>query len=653
MKFIALFYQNPAGFFTALLLAIFTVAGFIHNENTGYIFLCAFILVFIVTAVYSALSLKSTRKYVKYLNKSLNGEDISSVDSFPLPCVTCDMRGNILWYNTLFDEVIGEENSKSLSMKSFFEDFKYNTYASKKIANAEYNSKKYTAFITKVKSVSNPMLCVYFFEDTKLKDTELEYIRTRPFMMLLFIDNIEQLSRQLTDSKFASYLSGIESLIENWLKNEKVLFKKIGNGNFLIIGQKSTLDVFCADKFSILTKIREYSVGDESLSSTLSIGVGTGESFAEIESMAKKALDMSLGRGGDQAAVYLDGGYIYYGGLANRSNDNSRVSPRQTAAKMATLIKKYKRVIIMGHKFSDFDSVGASLGVCFFSEVQGVEAFVVMDENTTLSLPLVNIAKENGFDNFITPQKAVEMCDADTLAVVVDTHRLHLLDSPDSYTKAGGRIIIDHHRRSDDYLTDADIFYHLPSPSSSCEMVAELIQYSTVQDKLPSFISTALLAGIVLDTKDYVLRTSKRTFEAAAFLRDNNADTLLVKKLFAVSSEMVSLKNQILSSAELYNGFMFSSTDSTSTDIRIVTSKAADDMLAIDGVRASFVILSLDNNTVQISARSLGEENVQLIMEYLGGGGHSTMAACQLTDVDFDEAKSKLKEAIDNYLLSK
>jgi c-di-AMP phosphodiesterase-like protein len=265
----------------------------------------------------------------------------------------------------------------------------------------------------------------------------------------------------------------------------------------------------------------------------------------------------------------------------------------------------------------------------------------------------VTLANNNGYKHFISVNKALDSCDDDTLVIVVDTHRQALLDEPDLYVLAGAVIVIDHHRRSEDYIEDAEIIYTSPSSSSSCEMVTELIQYSTILDSIPSVVSTGLLSGIVLDTKDYVLRTSQRTFEAAGFLRDNDADTVAVKKLFSIDSEMSELKNQIVSNGEIHDGFMISTTSADSKNLRIITSSAADDMLSIDGVRASFVLSKLSVGKVQISARSLGEENVQLIMEILGGGGHNTMAAAQVKSSTLENAKIMLLNAIEQYKSNK
>ena len=293
------------------------------------------------------------------------------------------------------------------------------------------------------------------------------------------------------------------------------------------------------------------------------------------------------------------------------------------------------------------------MGIHFFAEANGVQSFVAIDEATTLAKSLVDLSRQNGFDGFISLSDAIEKCDNDTVLFVVDTHRRFLMDEPELYEKAKAKVVIDHHRRSDDFINDADIFYHHPSPSSTCEMVAELIEYSTIQEDVSPVIATALLSGIVLDTKDYVLRTSRRTFEAAAFLKDNKADTVAVKKLFSVSGEMVNLKNDILNNSEIYQNCMISHTEANSPDMRIVTAKAADEMLNIENVKASFVLSYIGNDTVQISARSLGEENVQLIMEKLGGGGHSTMAAAQIKNSNIEIAKDLLIKAIDSYYLAK
>lgn len=654
MKVKALFYQNAAGFSASLIMLAMAISAFFIERNAGYALSIAFVLVLLINIVYSALSLKTVINNVTAVNKTLINGEGDGVDSFPLPAVMCDKAGNIIWYNNQFlEDIIDDCEIKKLSIKNFFEDFDFNEYSKKRVSNASFSDKEYTAFIVNVNNSSKQMLCFYFFDDTAYKSIQREFVDSRPFVMMMLIDNIDQLSRQLTDSRFATVLGNVESVIENWLKDEKVVLKRVGNGNYLVVGEKRNLDNLIDGKFNVLTKVRELKFDDRNTEATLSIGVGTGESFRECESIAKKSLEMALSRGGDQAAIFGNDGYIYFGGVSNKTNESSRVSPRQTSANISNLLKKYKRVIVMGHKYSDYDAIGAAMGMCYYAQCYGLDAHVIVDGRSTLASPLVAYAVENGFDRFITPSKAEDLTDDDTVAIVVDTQRKILLDSSDVYDLAGATVVIDHHRRSDDYLSDADVLYSSPTSSSACELVSELIQYSSIQDIMPVHIATALLSGIVLDTKDFVLRTSQRTFEAAGFLKDYGADTIKVRRLFAINPEMAAVKNEIIANSKMHSGFIVGSTSSDSKNIRIITSNAADDMLNIDGVKASFVISKIGVNKYQVSARSLGDENVQLVMEQLGGGGHSTMAAAQIKATSIDNAREKVFEAINVYIKHK
>ena len=651
MKFKAILSQNPIGFVYAFLLLLLSIVVFFIDKKLFVVLFIGFAISLIVSIIYSLLSFRKVQNAVQYINKIIvPKEDEDGI--FSLPAVMCNNKGAIIWFNRLFkQEFLEEYDLNKLSMSDFFEDFSFERLAEERVSDAVFGHRKFTAFSSMVDGGS--LQCFYLFEDTHLKDIAIQYELSRPFVMHIFVDNIESLSRSLTDSKFALVLSGIESRVENWLKNESVILKKIGNGSFLVLGEKKNLDSLSEKKFSVLNDVRNYSFEDVPVNATLSIGVGSGQSFMECEQNARKALDMSLGRGGDQAAIFTDDGYIYFGGVSNRANDNSRVSPRQTSANISNLIKQYKTVLVMGHKYSDFDAVGAAMGMQFFAESNGVTSYVVVDSKTTLSSGLVTLAQSKGFKSFITLSKALDICNDDTLVIVVDTHRRALLDSTDLYDLAGATVVIDHHRRADDYLDDTKLFYSLPSSSSSCEMVTEIIEYSTIRDNLPDVVATALLSGIVLDTKEYVLRTSKRTFEAAGFLRNNNADTIAVKKLFSIDADMTTTRNEIVANAESYDGFIIGTTNSDNKNLRIITSSAADEMLNIEGVRAAFVISKIGVAKIQISARSLGEENVQLIMERLDGGGHSTMAAAQIKGLNLDQAKKKLISAIDEYKSNK
>ncbi|MBR3788685.1 MAG: DHH family phosphoesterase [Clostridia bacterium] len=649
MRFKSWLYQNPIGFLSAAVFLLVGV-GFIFIDKMGAVasFL-GFAVVLMLSVIYSAYSISSTKKLVKQINKSLRGE-IKNIDSFPLPAVVCNSYGGIVWYNKLFlSDILSDDDSGKFKITDVFKNFSFDDFGEEESVSAQYNDRFYTVFTTKVHDKNTPLIALYFLDDTYFKTIEKEYLITRPYAMHILVDNIDELYRKYSDSKFALITSGIESILEKWLDGHKVIFKKTANGRFLVIGEKRSLDKLCKEKFEVLNDIRAYKYENKEINATLSIGVGTGENVSECENQAKRSLELALGRGGDQCAVFMNEGYTFFGGMANLLNDNSKVSPRQTSANILNEIKKHNKVLIMGHRFSDNDSVGAAVGMEYFCRQNGVNAKVVVDEKKSLAKPLINYLEKNGYDKFIDHDEGKRFCDSKTLVIVVDTHVVSLLESEALYNDGGSKIIIDHHRRTADYIDNATIFYHLPLSSSTCEMVSELLEYSTTQITIPPEIATALLSGIVLDTKDYVLKTSRRTFEAAAYLKQNGANTVEVKKLFAVNQEQINGENEIIKNAVSYRDCMISVADKNIENLRVVTAKAADDMLNISGVKASFVISKIKNDLVNISARSLGEENVQLITEKLGGGGHSTMAACQLEDVSLELALEKLKSAIDEY----
>lgn len=654
MKFKAMLYRDPVAFSAAGLLLIAGIVLLFIYKTAAFVCLGAFLLLFTAAVLHSFFEIGSTERYSLEINKALSLKSSDYSADLPLPGALINEAGSVVYCNNEFSETIlgGDRSPKLLINDLFPNGISFAELCEKNILNAEYNGRLYTVFVFAFKDKHKKLLSLYFYDDTYFKDTETEYILSRPFVMFINVDNIEILSRQLSDSRFALVTSGIESIIENWLINESVIIKKLSAGRYMVIGEKRVLDRLCDAKFSVLNDIREYKFNNVPVGATLSVGVGAGNELALCEEFAKKALDMSQGRGGDQTVVFNGDEYRYFGGISNLYNDDSKVSPRQTAADIIKLIRKYDNVLIMGHKFSDNDSVGSSLGMLFLVSACGSSAEIVVDRKRTLSEGLIALAEGEGYEFFISPDEAQKKCDSNTLLIITDTHRPSLTECPALCDIAGAKIVIDHHRRMEDYISDADIFYHKPSPSSACEMVAELIEYSSVQQKLPSVIATSLLSGIVLDTKEYVLRTSQRTFEAAAFLKRNGAEPITVKKLFAVNEEQIALKNAIVSRGFAYRDCMICATDITDKNLRLISSKAADELLNINGVKAGFVITLIPGG-VNISARSFGEENVQLIMELLGGGGHSTMAATQIPDIGLEEAVAALRDAIDRYYSAK
>ena len=424
----------------------------------------------------------------------------------------------------------------------------------------------------------------------------------------------------------------------------------MSNDKFWIVLEERDLSQIIENRFKILEDARNISVGEKK-NVTLSIGVGyNSKNLAESETYAKQALEMCLGRGGDQAAVKNESDYEFFGGVSNGIEKHTKVKTRMIAKALLEIINSHSRVLIMGHKYGDLDSIGSATGMCCALKKLGKEAFVVVNFNDNLAKPLIKYISDNDINNyFITPEAGLEKLNDDTLVIVTDTHNPDLVESSEILERSQQTVVIDHHRLMVKAINNSILFYHEPIASSASEMVAELIEYFG-DVKINSTVAEALLAGIMLDTKNFVLKTGVRTFEAAAFLKKMGADTVAVKKLFSNSIETYQHKSELINSAIIYRKCAIAVANEVFSNIRIATSQAADELLGISGVNASFVLYE-NNGTVNISARSLGTYNVQIIMESIGGGGHLTMAATQLK-TDMESAKQQLKNAIDEYIIN-
>ena len=399
-------------------------------------------------------------------------------------------------------------------------------------------------------------------------------------------------------------------------------------------------------KFKILDDARAIHV-DEKNCVTLSIGVGHGAStLQESETFAAQCLDMALGRGGDQAAVKTEGGFRFFGGVSKGVEKKSRAKTRIVAGAIQELIQDSPRVMIMGHRFADLDAVGSACGLAGAICLMGVSVNVVVDPQKNLSQQLIAmVSEEVGAGLFLSPQQAIEAITDDTLLIIVDTHNKDILDSKELYEAAHRIVVIDHHRKNVNYVDNAVVFHHEPYASSACEMVTELLQYFKLPEPVDQIYADALLSGITLDTKNFVMRTGVRTFEAAAYLRKLGADTVRVRSLFSGSIEAYRARTEIVGAAELHGRYAIACAPAETQDIRLVAPQAADELLGISKVDAAFVLYDV-NGVVNISARSFGAVNVQVIMEQLGGGGHQTMAAAQISGITIADAREKLLAAI-------
>ena len=578
---------------------------------------------------------------------SLDATDAGSVNDFPMPMLVCDGDGIIELFNRSFFHTFMDESVIDRKLAQPFiggcdpEQAESNGAAIVKIKDSYY-----IVTPSSFEFKGGKEYVFYFTDVSEMKRAQLAYIKNRPIIMLLQTDDIADIKADYRDSERAAIRGGVEEVIENWTGQYDCIMRKISEERFMIIAQSDVLEKMRADRFSVLDKIREYKYKERVLGLTLSIGVGTGVAITDCEKSAEQALDMALGRGGDQAAVKTKDEYEFFGGVSK--SVVTKFQTRVAASSLSSLISASDRVMIMGHSFPDMDAFGAAVGVSSITRALGIDAYIALDENRSFAGTAVDMLRADGWDGkIIDVNEALALMTRKTLLVVVDTHKSSFVDFPTLYEKASATVVIDHHRKSVDHIKDALIFFHDPNASSTCEMVTELMRYITPAPTLSPVEAQAMLAGIMLDTKEFVLSTGVRTFEAAAFLKGKGADTVAVKRLFSNSIESNRKRSEIISAAHIYRGCAIACTAPGMENARLLSAQAADELLEVSGVKASFVIFDSGKDSVNISARSYGDLNVQIIMEYLGGGGHRTMAAAQLTGVNMEEAKSKLCEAID------
>ena len=592
-------------------------------------------------------------RHVSRISTNLEQSGAEFMNCLPAPAVVIDESGVVVPYNEFFKEkVAAEQDIFGYSLLDYVNiDLDEIRNGNECLCIVNGNNYKVRSVVTAGEE-SESVTVLYFSDITELLKVEKNFSDTRQSVLILVIDNYGDIMQNAKETEKAKTSVETEQILENFMSGTHGIIKKISDNTFIAVLEDRHLNKIIEEKFKILDIAREIKVGERNCL-TFSIGVGQGAgSLEESEKIARQCLDMALGRGGDQAVVKTENGYRFFGGVSKGVEKKSRAKTRIIANTLQEFIEKSDKVFIMGHSFGDLDSIGASTGLAAAVNLLGKNAYVVVDRKKNLALQLIEYIEDTAnVDFYISPQTAVDAITYNDLLIIVDTHNKDFLESSELYKKAENIVVIDHHRKTVNFIDNAVIFHHEPYASSASEMVTELIQYfkSEGSSDIDSCYAEALLSGITLDTKNFIMRTGVRTFEAAAYLKKLGADTVTVRKLFSNSIESYKRRTQIVSSASIHNRCAIASTELKSDDIRIISPQAADELLGISGVDASFVVYRT-GDTVNISARSLGGLNVQIIMERLGGGGHQTMAAVQLKDVSIDEAVSRLKNAIDDAL---
>lgn len=570
---------------------------------------------------------------------------------FPLPVVTVYDGSEIIWYNKLCSEhVFGGHDLRGEDIHDVFPDLELYAERPEDGQDITWGQRNYTAYVADARRQDEKVSIVYLVDDSDLKSAADLYFKTKPSIAIIMVDNYDEMTQDCKDSERAQFMSGVEDIIEQYITKHHGFFTRVERDKFLAVIEEQGLKEIIADKFTVLDKVRALE-GMGRMSATLSIGVGRdADNLFAAETMARQALDMCLGRGGDQVAIKTQNGYDFFGGVSKGVEKRTKVKTRIIATALAELIETSANVVIMGHRFADLDCLGSCVGMLKSVQAMNRPAVICIDQEKNLVKPLLYKLLDGGCPSsvFVSPEEALAVINDRTLLIVLDTHVPHVLESPEVYKACRHVVVIDHHRKLVSYIDNAVIFYHEPYASSASEMVTELIQYFPTHPQITKLEAEAMLAGIMLDTKNFVLRTGVRTFEAAAYLRRLGADTLEVRKLFASSMESYQQKSNIVSTAEIYNHCAIACTDDEYEALKVVAPQAADELMTIAGVDASFVIYQYET-VVNVSARSMGNVNVQVIMEKLGGGGHHTMAAAQFPGDSIENIRKMVMEAIDEY----
>ena len=612
-----------------------------------------------VTLVCTGLILWQLYVIRRYINTFLieMGRALTTVQqdallAFPIPVFVCNGEGEILWCNRLAqNHVLEDENVYAKSIQSVAPGLDVTRKCPEKGHEVVYKGRSYVAYNVRAVSRDSELYMVYFFENTELRRYADEYFETRPSVMILLVDNYEELSQNLKDNERTRVMGQIEYVVSKFLTESGALMLRTERDRFLAVIEERNLQGIISARFALLEQVRNIQI-EGSVAATLSIGVGRdAANLSESEQFARQALDMALGRGGDQAAVRSASGYEFFGGVSSGVEKRTKVKTRIVATALAELIGGSDNVIVMGHRLSDLDCFGASVGIAKAAKLMGKDAYICIRRNANLVDPLFGKLEENGYTNvFIEPETALSLVTKKTLLIICDTHIKQFLESSDVYEACKTVVVIDHHRKMVGHIDNAVIFYHEPYASSASEMVTELVQYFGEKFRLGRMEAEALLAGIMLDTKNFVIKTGVRTFEAAAYLRKIGADTVEVRRLFASPMQSYQRKAKLVANAQIYKGcaIAVSTAHGDAEDIQVTAAQAADELLNITGVQASFLVFEL-NGGISFSARSMGQINVQIIMEKLGGGGHLTMAGAQMTGIGAEKAKELLVGAIDAY----
>ena len=641
-------------FFIVMLLFAFAAL----VTGSGNLALTELIATGVLFAYYQYSKLKRRRELEAFIQSTTNtlGNTDGGRTPFPMALVRI-ADGALIWANNPFVELSGfRERMHEQKITDLMPEFKMDWLLSGKMeypTDVRVNDRRYRIYGSAIRAddPNGTMLAALYFSDlTDLYQIRDEYIRSRPVVSIILIDNYEELTKNLTESATSNLNASLNEAITAWAEDYHGLLRRMERNRYLLILEKRDLQDAIAGKFSILEQMHAVT-NPAGIPASISFGLGVdGATFEESYEFAALAIEMSLSRGGDQAVVKDRLNFNFYGGRNKEVEHHTKVRSRVTANSLMELIATAGDVYIMGHKNADLDAVGAALGVSCLCRKQGKPAWIVVDpENNAAEKLIEEIQAVPEYDGLlISGQDALLRCNRDSILIVVDTNRPGQVECQPLLEAISKVSVIDHHRRAADYINPVVVNFHEPYASSASELVTELLQYTVEKPDVLPIEAKGLLAGIFLDTKNFNVRAGERTFEAAAFLRRLGADTIEVKKLLQSDFSNTVARYRVIQSAVPYRGeIAIVALDHAVT--RALAAQAADELLNITGFQASFVLYPDAEHRVVVSARSIGEANVQVILEPLGGGGNAATAGAQIKDASVAQVLQRLKESIDNY----
>jgi len=652
--------SEPSMLLYFIILIVFALATFAIRL---YYLAAAEALVIVILFFYSVISARRQRRgiveYIESVGFKIDSATRNTLQSFPLPMVVFQMDSyEVLWANSPFLEITGgRERILEQSLADAIPNFSGKWLLEGKsvcpepiaIGDKIYRLYGNVARVEQKSGKSAYVGTVYLVDITEYAHIKKEYLDSRPVLAIIMLDNYEEFRGSLNDTAITAILAAIDEKISSWASGCGGFLCKYDRDRYLFLFEDRYMKSFIENKFSLLDAVKGI-ITPSGIPATISIGIGRGaDTIEEGFKFASLGLEMALSRGGDQVVIKNKKSYEFYGGQSKELEKRTKVKARVMANTLGELISDSSSVFIMGHKYADPDSIGAAIGICCIARKKGKRARIVLDMSRNSAHALIKRmqAVPEYADAFISAQNAMIMADPQSLLIVVDTNRPDQVESESLLEACQKVAVIDHHRRAASYIDDVVLNFHEPYASSTSELVTELMQYLVSQSDILRCEAEALLTGIVLDTKNFTMRTGSRTFDAAAYLRRAGADTTEVRKLLQNDFSSTVAKYRIIQSAKIYGNGIAIAAPGTSED-KAIAAQAADELLNISGVNASFVIYLIDD-VVNISARSMSDINVQVILEKLGGGGNRSTAGAQIAGKDYDEVVGDLMNAIDSY----